>query len=64
MKIEREVKIDLTVKELKKIITDHFKDEFDIAHIYFHVETVYDGYDDYGSTELTGVNISAKDKQK
>lgn len=62
MKVEREVKIDLTAKEVKKIIKDHFKDEFDITHISFNIETLYDGYGDRGSDEVTGVRILAKDK--
>lgn len=62
MRVKEEIQIELTAKEAKKIIMDHFSDKYDIQGVYFNVETVYDGYDDYGSSEVTYVKCIGKNK--
>tara|TARA_R110000851_G_scaffold47424_1_gene115131 strand:- start:75911 stop:76108 length:198 start_codon:yes stop_codon:yes gene_type:complete len=64
MKIKEEIQIELTPKEVEKIIKEHFSDKYDIESIYFNVTTVYDGsyYSEHGSDEMTNVRCVGKNK--
>ena len=64
MKIKEEIQIDLTPKEVEKIIKEYFNDKYDIESIRFNIDTVYSGSypDDYGSYQLTKVKCVGKNK--
>jgi len=64
MKIKEEIQIELTPKDVEKIIKEHFNDKYDIESIHFNVSTVYsgNGYDEYGSYEMTKVKCLGKNK--
>jgi hypothetical protein len=66
MKIKDETQIDLTPKDVKNIIKEHFKKEYDITSIYFSVDGVADPSDwraEYPmSYELTKVRCTANKK--
>jgi len=63
MKIKKEIQIDLTPKDVEKIIKKHFEKEYNITSINFNVDGVEDPSDwrsEYPlSYRLTGVNCTA-----
>lgn len=62
MRIKEEIQIELTPKEVEKIIIKHFSDKFNIESVYFNISSVYDDLGGYPSYELTEVKCVGKNK--
>lgn len=63
MEISREVEIKLSPKEAEDIIKEYLNakhPDMKIERVHFYTSTVYEGYGDRGSVEVTKVNCSGK----